>query len=157
MSFARSKAPRLGLRARLTLWTSAVLAGALGFGFAWVHHGLWATLEARNDALLAYKGEELASTLRDARAGGYEALDAEIRREVEAYAEEGLVVVVRRPGATLIAPPTEMARRLADRLEALPAISVPRTVGLPGTSERFRALRVRMVAPTGAEHPLDLG
>src|SRR5262249_56145867 len=103
--------PPLGLRARLTLWTTAVLAASLGAGFAWVHHNLRAVLAARDDAFLVSKAEELASVVRDDGRGaaggeGRAALEAEIRREVAAYDREGLGVVVRRPGAAAAFPPT---------------------------------------------------
>src|SRR5262249_47122492 len=96
MSSARSSALRLGLRARLTLAMALVLALTLAVGFAWVHLGLRAVLEAKNDAFLERKGAELVAVLRDEQSGGQEALEAEIRREVAAYGAEGLIVVIRR-------------------------------------------------------------
>src|SRR5260370_72582 len=97
----RSRRFRLGLRARVTLWTTAVLAASLGAGFAWVHHNLRGLLEARNDAFLLSKTEELTSVVRDDDAprtdAGPDALEAEIRREVSAYARDGLIVAVWRP------------------------------------------------------------
>src|SRR4051794_2016837 len=157
MSSAPSRTFRPGLRARLSLSTSAVLALALGLGLAWVHHGLRATLEARNDAFLTSKGEELAAVLRDDRSGGSEALDAEISREVDAYEDQGLVVVVRRPGAVLVAPASESAGALAARMDALRPGPAPRTIGLPGTGERYRVLRLELSPDDGPPHPLDLG
>src|SRR5436305_13068516 len=100
MSSAKSKGFRPGLRARLTLWTAAVLALSLAVGFAWVRHGLRAVLEAKNDAFLQRKGAELelVAVSREGGSAGHEDLEAEIRREVAAYEAEGLIVVVRRPG-----------------------------------------------------------
>src|SRR5262245_15593372 len=94
----------LGLRTKLALWTSLVLAASLAAGFVWVHVGLRSVLEARLDAFLELKAAELAAVERDARAGGPEALEAEIRREVSAYEAEGLVVVDRSPDRVILAP-----------------------------------------------------
>src|SRR5437660_7008812 len=102
MSFGRSRP--LGLRTRLTLWTSLVLAASLAAGFAWVHLGLRRVLEARNDAFLERKAAELLASVAGQPAGGRAALDAEIRREVAAYEEEGLVIVVRGPGRLAVTP-----------------------------------------------------
>src|SRR6516165_3029026 len=71
----------LGLRTKLALWTSLVLAASLAAGFVWVHVGLRSVLEARVDAFMELKAAELAAVERDARAGGAAALEAEIRRE----------------------------------------------------------------------------
>ena len=57
MSSAKSKP--LGLQTRLMIWSSVVLAGSFGAGFLWVHHGLKAVLEAKNEASLERKGAEL--------------------------------------------------------------------------------------------------
>jgi len=45
MSFGKSKP--LGLRTKLTLWSSLVLAASLAAGFLWVHFGLRSVLAAR--------------------------------------------------------------------------------------------------------------
>jgi len=156
MSSARSRWPRPGLRARLTLWTAAVLAASLAAGFAWVHHGLRAVLEARNDAFLGSKGAELVAVVRDVHGGGRAALEAEVRREVEAYEAEGLVVVVRRPGGVEVAPRTGEARRLAEGLAHLDLGPGPRTVELPGMGRPFRAVRLALEPPGEAACPLDL-
>jgi heavy metal sensor kinase len=171
MSSAKSRRGRLrlGVQARLTLWTAAVLALSLVVGFAWVHHGLRAVLEAKNDAFLARKGAELLAVARDDAAAGDEALEAEIRREVDAYEAEGLVVVVRRagagpgagPGRVLIAPDTEPARRLADRLSAMDAgLAVqPQTLTLERTPgpDRYRAIRIASTFGAGTGVTLELG
>src|SRR4051794_26718098 len=117
MSFGRSRP--LGLRTRLTLWTSLVLATSLAAGFAWVHHGLRRVLEARNDAFLRRKAEELLAGVSDHRADGTSDLEAEIGREVSAYEAEGLIVIVREPGRVSVAPRTDTALRLAE-LRILP-------------------------------------
>src|SRR5436305_495883 len=159
MSFAKSRAFRPGLRARLTLWTAAVLAMSLAAGFAWVHHGLRAVLEAKNDAFLVRKGAELVAVAREEGSGGDDALEAEIRREVAAYEAEGLIVVVRRPGRDLIAPDTAAAQRLADRLAATgwPAPSTTCSIGWRPITPRSRASRptprTSCAAPWGRSAP----
>lgn len=135
MSFGRSRP--LGLRTRLTLWTSLVLATSLAAGFAWVHHGLRRVLEARNDAFLERKAAELLASVAGQQAGGRAALDAEIRREVAAYEGEGLVIAVREPGRLAVTPEGYEARSLAD---APDRIGTPRTVHPNGTGPRFRVL-----------------
>jgi len=156
MSSARSRWPRPGLRARLTSWTAAVLTASLAAGFAWVHHGLRAVLEARNDAFLGSKGAELVAVVRDVHAGGRAALEAEVRREVEAYEAEGLVVVVRRPGGVEVAPRTVEARKLAEGLARLDLGPGPRTVELPGLGRPYRAVRLALEPPGEPACPLDL-
>ena len=129
----------LGLRTRLTLWSSLVLAASLAAGFGWVHYGLRRVLDARNDAFLSRKAAELLAGVADPRPGGEAELEAEIRREVLAYEPEGLIVVVRQPGRVSIAPRTAAARRLAD-LPMPPGIA-PATIGLAdGLGQRYRVL-----------------
>lgn len=133
MSFA-SRRP-LGLRTRLVLWTSLVLTASLAAGFAWVHFGLRRVLEARNDALLHRKAAELLAGVRD---GGVTSdLEAEIRREVSAYEEEGLVIIVRERGRVSVAPQTSSALRLAAQPGPPGTL---RTVRPFESKERFRVL-----------------
>ena len=113
MSSAKTKP--LGLRTKLTLWSSLVLAASLAAGFAWVHYGLRRVLDAKNDAFLERKAAELLASVTDHRPGDTSDLEAEIRREVLAYEPEGLIVVVRQPGRVSVAPRTAAALRLADR------------------------------------------
>jgi heavy metal sensor kinase len=127
----------IGLRTRLMLWSSLVLAASLAAGFGWVHHGLRRVLAARNDAFLERKAAELLAGVADHRPGDTGELEAEIRREVLAYEPEGLIVVVRQPGRTSIAPRTASARQLAAR--PVPPGS-PATIGLGDTGRRYRVL-----------------
>ena len=69
MSSAKTKP--LGLRTKLTLWSSLVLAASLAAGFVWVHYGLRRVLDARNDAFLERKAAELLAGVTDNRAGGH--------------------------------------------------------------------------------------
>jgi heavy metal sensor kinase len=133
MSSARNKP--LGLRTRLTLWTTLVLAVSFAAGFAWVHYGLRLVLEARNDAFLEQKAAELIAGVTSARPQARSELQAEIEREVEAYAAEGLIVVVREADRRSVAPRTDVARRLAD--QDLP-VGPPRTIVLPKHGGLFR-------------------
>src|SRR3954452_2055045 len=110
MSSAKSKT--LGLRTKITIGMSLVLAASLAAGFLWVHFGLRSVLEARNDAFLERKAAELLAVVADRRPDGRSELDAEIRREVAAYEAEGLVVIVRTPGRVLVAPPSKQADAL---------------------------------------------
>jgi heavy metal sensor kinase len=127
----------LGLRTRLTLWSSLVLAASLAAGFGWVHYGLRRVLEARNDAFLSRKAAELLAGVADYRPDGTAELEAEIRREVLAYEPEGLIVVVRQPGRVSIAPGTDAARLFGD-LRVPPGS--PSTIGLDDTGQRYRVL-----------------
>jgi two-component system heavy metal sensor histidine kinase CusS len=145
------KARPLGLRVKLTLWTSLVLATSLAAGFAWVHHGLRRVLDEKNDSFLERKAAELLAGDSDHRPGGTSGLEEEIRREVMAYEPEGLIVVIRQPGRVSVAPATADARRLADR-------KVPpgkaRTIRLADAGERYRVLA--SPSPNGVLS-LDLG
>jgi len=154
MSFARNN--RLGLRARLTLWTAGVLAASLSAGFAWVHHGLSQVLAAKDDAFLGRKAAELVAVVRDARPGDWDELDAEIGREVDAYQAEGLVVIVRRPGRVVVAPPSEAGRLLADRVAWSGPGPAPRTITLPAPAGRYRVVRTAM-RPVEPGATLELG
>ncbi len=126
-----------GLRARLALWTAVTLAFSLAAGFTWVHHALRSVLEARNDAFLQGKAEELLAIVKGRDAGEISELEAEIRREVAAYEPTGLIVVVRTPGRFVVEPPSESARRLAD--QPLPP-GGPRTIELDRPPRRLRVL-----------------
>src|SRR5262249_52872152 len=143
MSFGRNRP--LGLRTRLSLWTSLVLATSLAVGFAWVHHGLRRVLDARNDAFLERKATELLATVKGQPVGGRAALDAEVRREVAAYEDESLVIIVREPGRLEVTPEEDLSRRLADQ-PATPG--TPRTLRLSDAAPRFRVF---------ATHPDDHG
>ena len=104
MSSAKTRP--LGLRLKLTLWSSLVLAASFAAGFAWVHHGLRRVLDDKNDSFLDGKAAELLASGSD--------LEEEIRREVMAYEPEGLIVVIRQQGQVSVAPSTAAARRLAE-------------------------------------------
>lgn len=127
------------MRAKLTLWSSLVLAASLMAGFGWVHYGLSRVLDARNDAFLERKAEELLSGVEDYRPESTSDLEAEIRREVLAYKPEGLIVVVRQPGRVSVAPRTVAALRLAE-LKVL--TGKPRTMGLADATGHYRVLAV---------------
>jgi heavy metal sensor kinase len=156
MSCEKSKPLRLGLRATLTLWTTLVLAASLAAGFAWAHHELRAVLESRNDASLERKGEEMADLVGDAQTGGRALLEAEIRREVAVYKGEGLVVVLRRPSAVLVAPVSEKVLRLADKMASVSVGTPALTINLPGTGERHRIRRFSLAPPWERGSSLDL-
>ncbi|HQU42656.1 MAG TPA: hypothetical protein PK867_07580, partial [Pirellulales bacterium] len=98
-------ATRLGLRARITAWTASMLGVALVAALVWGHHNLRTVLELKSDGLLEGKMAELASVIRETPAASAQAkLADEIRREVVAHREEGLVVVVRGAGTSIVAP-----------------------------------------------------
>ena len=56
MSSVKPSFFQLGLRARLTLWTTLMLAASLAASFAWVHYELRGLLEAKTDAALEREG-----------------------------------------------------------------------------------------------------
>ena len=141
----------LGLRTKLALWSSLVLAASLAAGFGWVHHGLRRVLDARNDAFLERKAAELLAVVADQRPGGLTELEAEIRREVLAYEPEGLIVVVREPGRVSYSPRNAAARRLAGR-PGPPGSPV--TVRFDDTGGRYRVLAA---FPRDGGLALDLG
>ena len=152
MSFGKSKP--LGLRTKLTLWSSLVLSASMAAGFLWVHIGLRSVLAGKNDAFLERKAAELSAVARDARTGGTDALVAEIRREVSAYEAEGLVVVVRSRGNVLVAPVSDKSRVLSHRIASAGLGQTPETITLPGSSERYRFIRVDLGSP---DESLELG
>ncbi len=135
MSFGKSRP--LGLRTRLTLWTSLVLATSLGVGFGWVHHGLRRVLEGRNDAFLHQKAAELLASLVSQQPGGREALEEEIEREVEAYEDEGLVILVVEPKHVVATPDGEISQQLTN-LALQPG--TPVTLPIPDKRPRLRVL-----------------
>jgi heavy metal sensor kinase len=139
-----AKAKPLGLRTKLTLWSSLVLAASLAAGFLWVHFGLRRVLDARNDAFLERKAAELLASVKEGHPGGTSDLEAEIDREVQAYEQEGLIVVVRQAGRVSVAPHTATALRLADQA-ILPGM--PHTVGQTDADGRYRVLATP--SPTG--------
>jgi heavy metal sensor kinase len=135
MSFAKNRP--LGLRTRLSLWTSLVLAASLGAGFAWVHYGLRRVLEERNDAFLQRKAAELLASVADDQTADTSELEEEIGREVLAYEPEGLIVVVRAPDRVFVAPRNATSLWLSTHPG--PA-GGPRTVGPIDARGRYRTL-----------------
>jgi heavy metal sensor kinase len=135
MCFVKTKP--LGLRSKLTFWSSVVLAALLAAGFAWVHYGLRRVLDAKNDAFLERTMSELLAAVADHGHGDISDLDPTIRREVMAHEPEGLVVVVRQPGHVSVAPRTAAALRLADRTVPF---GMPRTIGLADAGGEYRVL-----------------
>jgi heavy metal sensor kinase len=129
----------LGLRTRLSLWSSLVLAASLAAGFGWMHYGIRRVLAARNDAFLDRKAKELLASVADERSGSLTELEAEIRREVLAHEPDGLVVVVRESGRRTIAPDTPVAERLAAR--PVPP-GPPITITPDRTGQEYRVLAV---------------
>ena len=154
MSSAKNRP--LGLRTKLMLWTSLVLAASLAAAFLWVHVGLRSVLEAKNDAFLERKAAELLAVVAERHADGASELEAEIRREVLAYEAEGLVVVVRSPGNVLVAPTSEKAAALSQRLAGLEIGRRPVTLLLDERGERYRAFRADL-GQRERGHSLDLG
>lgn len=130
------KTKPFGIRTKLTLWTSLMLAVSLAAGFLWVHVGLRSVLEARNDAFLERKATELLGPDSTTE------LEAEIRREVRAYEAEGLVVVVRSPGNVFVSPSSENSLGVSRRLASVGLGQSPETISLPGSGERYRVIRV---------------
>src|SRR5262245_25318740 len=125
----------LGLRTKLTLWSSLVLAASLAAGFGWVHFGLRRVLEERNEAFLEHKAAELLAGDLNESPDGRAELDAEIRREVHAYEAEGLIVVVREASRLSVQPGTSAARQLA----AQPVQrGSTRTITLGAPAQRYR-------------------
>jgi heavy metal sensor kinase len=142
MSSAKNRRARLGLRARLTLWSTAVLATSLVLGYAWVHRGLRAVLMARNDAFLESKAAEFSSFPGEgATESERESLEAEARREVAANGRVGLVVILGKPGSRKVVPPTAEASRLADWIEGRGIGPGLRTVS-PGDGPSYRVVRI---------------
>jgi len=129
----------LGLRTKLTLWSSLVLTASLAAGFGWVHFGLRRVLDSRNGAFLERKAAELLAGVADQRPGSMAELEAEIRREVLAYEPEGLIVVLRQPGRLSVEPDTDAARQLA--IHPL-TLGSPVTVALGEAGQRYRVLAV---------------
>src|SRR4051812_6413486 len=142
MSSAKNRRASLGLRARLTLWSTAVLATSLVLGYAWVHRGLRAVLMARNDAFLESKAAEFSSFPGEgATEGDRESLEAEARREVAANGRAGLVVILRRAGSAEVVPPTARALRLARVIERRGIEPGVQTVD-PGDGPGYRIVRI---------------
>ncbi len=156
MSSVKNSRLRMGLRARLTLWTAGIMAMSLAAGFGWVHHGLSQVLAAKNDDFLGRKAAELVAVVRDSRSGNWDDLDAEIRREVDAYSAEGLVVIVRRPGLVVVAPPAEAGRRLAERIAASGPGPTPRTIALTAPPATYRVVMTTL-DPAASSAALELG
>jgi heavy metal sensor kinase len=102
-------------------------------------------------AILPRKAAELLAGIAGHKPGGGSALEAEIRREVAAYEKEGLLVMVREPGRVPVAPESEAARGLADRMLESGRLE---TVRLTDSSERFRVLRT---PPQGGGLSLEVG
>jgi heavy metal sensor kinase len=141
MFFAMSRLKPRGLRFRIVVWMTAVLAASLLAGFFWVRHALWIVLSAENDAFLARTAAELATVAGDGGEQGRAELEAEIHREVDAQEGQELIVIVQFPDSTIIAPVSGTSRRLAERLPSIPTTSRPQTIETPQDGA-FRLLHI---------------
>jgi len=143
-----SRRRRVGLRPRLAAWTASVLSVSLLTGFAWAHANLRIVLQSRNDLFLTNKLTELATLLKEESSDDQGAsLLAEIRREVAAYGDQGLVIVVRGMGdGDWTAPWDDVARGVAERLAAAGLGESVETIVLPQTGVRYRAAERKLVA-----------
>jgi heavy metal sensor kinase len=147
MSFVRIRP--LGIRTRLMIWTSVVLVFSLAVIFAWVHHGLRSVLEAKSDAFLEQMAAELQAVSHESRSGGTAALEAEVRREVDAYEADGLVVVVQTPDRRFVAPPTPAGQSFAAQVNLISNGRQPRSFSLPDGSNKYRVIHERFTSPEG--------
>lgn len=135
-----------------------MLGAALIAAFAWGHHNLRIVLQRKSDDLLAGKMAELTSVIRESTAASVSAkLADEIRREVIAHREEGLVVVVRRAGSTMIAPHSPVAEELAGLLDSLDRPPGIHTVALPHASRAYRVLQSEIETTSAEPYLLDIG
>lgn len=153
-----SAGPRLGLRVRITIWTASLLGLALIAALVWGHHNLRTVLELKSDGLLEGKMAELVALIRETPNSSAQAkLADEIRREVVAHREEGLVVVVRGAGESAVAPSSPVAHELAARLDEAPASLGLRTMRLRHSGKTYRVLHSQIDSPGRESYSLDLG
>lgn len=149
---------RLGLRARIAVWTAVMFAAALGAAFAWGHHNLRTILRQKSDALLKGKMAELASVIRESPTQSLPAkLAEEIRREVIAHREEGLVVVLRRGEAMSVAPRSSVAEELGSLVHLIGQGNEIQAIPLPRSGQTYRILRSRIDIAEGEPYLLDIG
>lgn len=148
---------RLGLRARIAVWTAAMLGAALVAAFAWSHHNLRTILERKSDDLLAGNMGELASVIRESSATSVQAkLADEIRREVVAHSDEGLVVVARRGGTTIVAPRSAVAEELATLLQSRRRPGI-HTLFLPRSATTYRVVSSEVGVGGDESYRLEIG
>ncbi|HVA48643.1 MAG TPA: ATP-binding protein [Pirellulales bacterium] len=150
-------ATRLGLRARITAWTASMLGVALVAALVWGHQNLRSVLQLKSDGLLEGKMAELASVIRETPAASAQAkLADEIRREVVAHREEGLVVVVRGAGTSIVAPSSPAAQELSRRLDQDAVQPGVQTIRLPPSAKAYRVLHAEIDVAGRRTYSFDL-
>src|SRR5262249_54591799 len=145
---------RWGLRTRMTVYTSAVIAATLAAAFFWSVYNLRAELGAHNDMFLRQEFAEFSKILERELEGDPHAdpLDA-IRAESEVNKEAGMFVVVRHDGQVHFFPESPPVERLAGAVQSRALGDDPAMLEVGG--ERVLAMRTIVSIPDSVSWTLD--
>lgn len=136
---------QLKLRTRLTIWAGCVMAVFITAVFFWMHLGLMSILESKNRHFLMVEGQEFQAAVQDRLTGGADTLEAQIRREVGAFASEGLVVVQCKSDKTEVFPTNANNIRIASEFhnQFNPQMTEPTEMKINGNSFLVHRIWVR--------------
>ena len=147
---------QFSLKTRLNIWIASVMTLFIAAGFAWVHFGLISILQLKNADFLNRKATELLAAVKDDDQGGPEALEAEIRREAQTYATDGLMIILRKPGAMEVVPESAENRRIALKIAEFDHSLLSQPCEITLESRHFMALRMTVQESLQPGYPIDL-
>ena len=147
---------RWGLRTRITVYTSAVIAATLAAAFFWSVYNLRAELEAHNDLFLRQEFTEFAKILNRElqEPANTDPLDA-IRAEAEVNKDAGMFVVVRHDGLVKAFPESNHVEPLARAVQSAALGESPVTLDVGGA--RILAMRTVLSFPDTGAWTIDAG
>ncbi|MGE5193593.1 MAG: sensor histidine kinase [Deltaproteobacteria bacterium] len=145
-----------GLRTRITVYTSAVIAATLAAAFFWSVYELRADLQAHNDLFLRQEFTEFAAILqREVRKPANADPLAAVRAEAEINKEAGMFVVLRHEGLAHIFPEKKNIEPLAEAVQAAQLDETPATIDAQG--QRVLAVRRVISIPNIGTWTIDAG
>ncbi len=155
MSFESISRLRWGLRTRLLVYTSGVIALTLAAAFLWSVYNVRNVLRDRNDAFLRHELSEFLGASAEISKSDDQTenpLD-EFLHEAKSSEDAGLYVLLRHDGARHVFPAAGQAETFANAVGELPVGVEPRTLDIPEFPEGMRVIGA--VLPVRVGRALD--
>src|SRR5437868_3491603 len=159
MSFASISRLKWGLRTRLLVYTSGVIALTLAAAFLWSVYNLRDILHDRNDAFLRHELSEFIGASAEISNGSDQTEDPldEFLHEAKACEEAGLYVLLRHEGQKHVFPMGDLAETFAKAARDGPFSPEPRTLEVPGVPDGIRVVGAVLPVRLGAPWTVELG
>ena len=144
------------LKTRLNLWIASLTTLFSAAAFAWMHFGLISILNVKNSDFLDRKATELLAAVKDNDSGGPEALAAEIRREVQTYATDGLIIALRKAQGLEVVPNSLNNEQIAETIARNHEMQPPGPIEIQIHGHAYLARRIEVQESENQQYPLDL-